>query len=136
MTRMWRLREERGAAAVEFALISTVLFLIGLGIIEFGATDTKYEVFVNAAREGGRRAAVRATKAEIQSAITDSAEGYTLSQTPNITVDGGVAADPPCNSTNTGHTVTVSWTQTFPISIPFLPAWSPSVLIKGAFRCE
>jgi Flp pilus assembly protein TadG len=134
--RRLRLREERGTAAVEFALISTVLFLIVFGIIEFGATYTKYEVFVNAAREGGRRAAVRATKAEIQSAITDASTGYTLSQTPSITVNGGVASDPPCNSTNVGDTVTVSWTQTFAISIPFLPAWSPSVLIKGAFRCE
>ena len=43
-------RREHGAAAVEFAIVSTVLFMIVFGIIEFGRTYSQYEVMQGAAR--------------------------------------------------------------------------------------
>ena len=130
------IRDERGVAAVEFALISVVLFLIVFGIIEFGKTYSQYEVFINAAREGARKGAIRASQADIQSAVTNASTGYDLSQTPAINVNGGPAGDPPCNDQTVGQPIAVSWDQTFSISIPFLPAWHPAVHIKGVFECE
>ena len=131
------IRDERGVAAVEFALISVVLFLIVFGIIEFGKTYSQYEVFVNAAREGARKGAIRASQVDIQSAVTNASTGYSLSQTPVITVNGGPPGDPtPCNDQTVGQPIAVSWDQTFSISIPFLPAWHPAVHIKGVFECE
>jgi Flp pilus assembly protein TadG len=129
-------RSEDGAAAVEFALILSLLLVIVFGIIEFGRTYSEYQVFVGAAREGARTGAVGATDADITSAVDGASQGYTLSEPITITVNGASAEDPPCNQDTVGDTVEVSWDQTFDISIPLLPAWSPSVHIEGVFRCE
>ena len=39
-------------------------------------------------------------------------------------------------SDTVGDPVTVSWNQTFQISIPFLPPATINRTIKGVFRCE
>jgi Flp pilus assembly pilin Flp len=49
---------ERGAAALEFALIAPVLLLLLLGIIEFGFMFQAQLALTHAAREGARMAAV------------------------------------------------------------------------------
>ena len=123
-----RLAGERGAAAVEFAIVSTILFMIVFGIIEFGRTYSQYEVLQGAAREGARRAAVGASVSQVQSAVTQAADPYTLSNTP--------AVDHTCTGSTVGQPVTVSWTQNFQISIPFIPAANITRTIKGVFRCE
>ena len=43
-------REERGAAAVEFAIVATVLFLLVFGIIDFGFGFHTWNGTANAAR--------------------------------------------------------------------------------------
>jgi hypothetical protein len=133
-----RVHEERGAVAVEFALISTLLIMLVLGIIEFGRSYSQYEVFLNAAREGARKGAVRATTGEIQQAVKDGAVGYPLSEfPPAVTVNGAVpAADPPCSDDTVGQDLRVSWNQVFKIQVPFLPDLSTTVKIRGVFRCE
>ena len=123
-----RLGREDGAAAVEFAIVSTILFLIVFGIIEFGRTYSQYEVMQGAAREGARRAAVGASLSQVQQAVTQAADPYTLTNTPSM--------DRTCTPDTTGQPVTVSWTQTFQISIPFIPPATINRTIKGVFRCE
>ena len=49
-----RLKSERGAELVEFALTFPLLLLVMLGIIDFGFMFQQYEVLTNAAREGAR----------------------------------------------------------------------------------
>lgn len=51
---------QEGAAAVEFALVSTVLVLLLIGIIQFGFTFWEYIQVAHAAREGVRWAALGA----------------------------------------------------------------------------
>jgi Flp pilus assembly protein TadG len=51
-------RKERGAAAVEFAIILPVLFLVVAGIIDFGRYFFVQIQLTNAAREGARAAIV------------------------------------------------------------------------------
>lgn len=53
-----RLRSQRGAELIEFALIFPLLLLVMLGIIDFGFLFQRYEVLTNAAREGARMAAL------------------------------------------------------------------------------
>ena len=53
-----RLREEKGASAVEFALILPVLTLLLLSIFQFGLAYNNYLAITHAAREGARMAAV------------------------------------------------------------------------------
>jgi Flp pilus assembly protein TadG len=121
-------RNERGAAAVEFALIASVLFMFLFGIVEFGRIFSELEVLNSAAREGARAAAVRGSAAEVQSAVAAAAAPYEVDGSPN--------ADKVCSDTTTGEPVTVSWNQNLQISVGLLPEFNQDVEIKGVFRCE
>ena len=50
--------EERGAAAVEFAILLPILVVIIFGVIAFGIAFARLETYISAAREGARFAAV------------------------------------------------------------------------------
>ena len=65
-------RDERGAALVEFAMISVVLMILIFGIIDFGRALYTKNSLTNAAREGGRYAAVLLAPEANTSAIQDT----------------------------------------------------------------
>lgn len=54
MTRRSTGRSERGASAVEFAIVAPLLFLLLFGIIEFARAISVYTAVSTAAREGAR----------------------------------------------------------------------------------
>ena len=64
---------QKGAAAVEFAIIAPLLFTIIFGIIEFGLLLYDKQVVTNASREGARHGIVfaptRPTDAEIEAKV-------------------------------------------------------------------
>ena len=139
MRRALRFRDENGAVAVEFVLLLPVLIVILFGIISFGIAFWKMEIYVSAAREGARYAAVRCasdsttgcTNGLIATKVQSAAVGYPI--TP-----GSPSEDIVCNDTTAaaGQSVTVSWLQHITIQIPFLPDLSRDVTVKGVFRCE
>ena len=57
-----RLRSERGAELIEFALVFPVLLMVVLGIVDFGFLFQRMEVVTYAAREGARLRCCRATR--------------------------------------------------------------------------
>jgi len=59
-----KIRECDGAAAVEFAICSSVLIMFILGIIEFGFLYYQKQVVTNASREAARYAVTYRTKAD------------------------------------------------------------------------
>ena len=65
-----RPRGDRGAAAVEFALVVPILLVVLFGIIDFGFAINRYSIVNNAAREGVREASLGASEAEIRAAVT------------------------------------------------------------------
>lgn len=132
-------RGESGAAAVEFALIAPLLFMILFGIMQFGIVWSQKEIFVQAAREGARYAAVGCEKplgcasTEVANRVVDASVGYPITGgTGAITV----TPNPGCSATDTSQTVTVQWTQAFTIQIPFIPTMNINAPIKAVFRCE
>lgn len=131
-----RLRDEDGASAVEFAIISSLLFLLVFGILEYGRIYSEYQVLQGAAREGARVAAVRGTLADIEARVDEAAQPYAKQGLLSVSVAGGSAGDPPCGSTTSGQAVTVSWTQHFEVLIGLLPPLNRDLVIKGVFRCE
>jgi Flp pilus assembly protein TadG len=123
-----RRRSQEGAAAVEFALIASLLFLVLFGIIEFGRLFSELEVLNSAAREGARAAAVRGTSDEVAEAVELAAQPYDLDETPT--------ADKVCSDSTSGEPVTVEWDQNFKFSVGLLPDFDQTMQIKGVFRCE
>lgn len=123
-----RRRSQEGAAAVEFALIASILFMVLFGIIEFGRLFSELEVLNSAAREGARVAAVRGTGEAVAEAVADAADPYELDESPT--------ADKVCDDSTSGEPVTVAWDQNFQFSIGLLPDFNQTMQIKGVFRCE
>ena len=121
-------RSEEGAAAVEFALIASLLFMILFGVIEFGRIFNELEVMNSAAREGARVAAVRGTSTQVSDAVEAAADPYEVHGTPT--------ADKVCSDSTHGQPVTVSWDQNFEITVGVLPTFDKDIEIKGVFRCE
>lgn len=64
-----RLRDEHGAAAVEFALIAPLLFMLVFAIIDFGFGIHAWDATHNAAREGARFGAVNPSTAQIEARV-------------------------------------------------------------------
>jgi Flp pilus assembly protein TadG len=121
-------KDQTGAAAVEFAIIASVLFVLVFGIFEFGRIFSELEVMNSAAREGARAAAVRGTFTDVETATVNAAGPYELSETPT--------ADKVCDDSTSGEPVTVSWDQQFEISVGLLPELDQTLEIRGTFRCE
>ncbi|KXS40676.1 MAG: TadE family protein [Candidatus Frackibacter sp. T328-2] len=63
------LRQKRGQALVELALVLPVILLILFGIVEFGRVFHAYLVITNAAREGAREGAISNSDSQIQSTV-------------------------------------------------------------------
>jgi Flp pilus assembly protein TadG len=88
-TASWR--DERGAAAVEFALILPVIILLLFGIIEFGRAWNVKQVLTDAAREGARVAAVNNSilpagdiDALVRTTVADAAQRAGLDTDPAV----------------------------------------------------
>lgn len=123
--------DEKGAVAVEFALMAPILLLVLFAIVSYGRLFSEIQVMNAAAREGGRVAALRGDAGAVQAAVTSAAAPYT--------VTGSVTPSTTCSDANRGAFVTVSWTQSFSslkASLPFPLPMPDSHLIKGVFRCE
>ena len=92
-----RLKSERGAELIEFALIFPLLLLVLLGIIDFGFLFQRYEVLTNATREGARMAVLPGyTHPDIRSRVCD------------YLVTGGVPSTGCPGTTPTNPAVTVT----------------------------
>lgn len=114
-------KNRRGAAAVEFALVAPVFFLLVFGMIEYGRMVMVQQLLTNAAREGARRGVLDgSTTSEVTTAVTSylsgaSVSGATVTVTPN-----------PPSSATFGQPVTVQ------VSVPFNSvSWLPSPLFLG-----
>src|SRR5205809_603029 len=105
----------RGAAAVEFAIVAPVLFLLFLGMIEFGRMVMVQQIITNAAREGARIAIIPgATTSQVVTAVntyltSTSIKGATATVSPDPT------------SATYGSSITVN------VSLPYTAvSWVPS----------
>jgi len=75
MTVLTRLRNDSGAAAVEFALVALILFTLLFGVVQFGFTFWEYIQVAHSAREGARWAALGATQADAISRAKSASPG-------------------------------------------------------------
>lgn len=114
-TRPGRLRSEKGAQLVEFALVLPLLLLVVLAIADFGFMFQRFEVVTNAAREGARIAVLPAyTLADVQERVDEYLTAGRVPQAgraPAEMDDGTIVLAG--GTTVTTRTVTVTYTYTY-----------------------
>lgn len=71
---------DRGAAAVEFALVLPLLLILIFGIIDFGRLLNAQIAVTEAAREGARMTSFGASLPEVQTRVDDILAGTTLTR--------------------------------------------------------
>lgn len=97
-----RTHQERGAVAVEFALLMPVLILVLLGTMEFGRAFNAQASLAYAAREGARVMAITKNPDEARTKAINAA--VSLNPAPTV-VDVG-----PCTTSTIGSQTTVTIT--------------------------
>lgn len=130
MSTQRRLKRRRGTAAVEFAIVAPLVFLMLFGMIEFGRMLMVQQILTNASREGARRAIIESsTMTEVTEIVTDylqrnSISGATLTLEPTDLTSVG-AGDPVSVS------VAVTYDQ---VSWLPVPQYAGGVLLTGQSR--
>ncbi|MCG6568752.1 TadE family protein [Tessaracoccus sp. ZS01] len=114
---MTRCRNDRGAAAVEFAIISMLLVTLLMGIIEFGFAFFVQGNIAGAAREAARAHAISGDPAAAMAAATGIPAG--------ATVDPGTCTP--------GAPVTVRITYEYDGLTGFFPGYTMEG--QGVMRC-
>jgi Flp pilus assembly protein TadG len=116
------MRQERGAAAVEFALVVPVLMAVVFGIVEVGTFYQRQIQLSNGAMIGARSVAHGSPATTAKSAAA-SAAGVS---TTDVTVGT-------CSSTGSSVTVTINSSKT---AVTGLFGSSFAISGKGVARCE
>lgn len=125
------IRSEKGASAVEFALILPILIILIFGIFEFAIAFNNYITITHAAREGARRAAVDLFNPDLKDYIKEMAIPLALTD-DDILIDWDNNPDPPL----IGDPVSVEITYNFGISIPLVGSWEIPLKNKAIMRLE
>ncbi len=124
-----RLRSERGAELVEFALVMPILMVVLAGILDMGFLFKNYEVVTNAAREGARMASLPGwVEDDVKARVRDYlAAGGLNAAVATTTVEQIVlVTDIATGRTINGIKVAVTYPHSFMILGPI------SRLVKGA----
>lgn len=114
VTRMMRRWRDRGAAAVEFALVVPVLILLIFGSIEFGLAIQARTMIGNAAREGVRVASLGGSVADVQASALNALGSVSGTKTVayTCTTSGSSTCDPAAPGKNSVATVVVTLNYT------------------------
>jgi Flp pilus assembly protein TadG len=128
---------ERGAAAVEFALILPILVLLVFGIVEFAIAYNHQQGLHAAAREGARVAALpQTTSASVVDRVRSALQGVmpaTDIASASITVTP--ATSHPCDGVAPGTHVVVTVSAPDDLDIPFFTQ-TVTLTGRGEFLCE
>lgn len=104
MMRFRHRRGERGAAAIEFALVLPVLLLLVIGLIEFSRLYNIQISLSNAAREGARSMAIHNSQPTAKTAAIAAAPSIS----PNVS-GGQISITPAACAANQVVTVTITY---------------------------
>ena len=115
---------ERGAAAVELALVVSILVLLVFGIIEFGRAFNAQVSLTAAAREGVRYYAIE----------KDAAGAATITRNAATSLDPGSISVATAACTP-GQPTQLTATYPFTIDIPFFGTRNLTLSAIGVMRC-
>jgi len=143
---MRSLSHDRGAAAVELALVLPVLLLLAMGIVDFGIAYNRQISLSGGAREGARWLALNAADSATARAKTvasgplkpdgspllTAADVAVCTAVPGSTCTPSATATPTCSA---GWTAYVVASNEFEINIPFGPQMTVTIRGRGVMRC-
>ncbi|SDO20608.1 TadE-like protein [Nakamurella panacisegetis] len=127
---MRRIGSDRGATAVEFALVMVPLFLILFGIVDFGSAYSKDLSLTAAAREGVRVMAVKNDPVAARTAVRSA----TQQLSPSLT-DAQIAISPAACAAGTTVTVTVTYPMTSVSGMFSSIMKGHNLIAVGVMRC-
>jgi Flp pilus assembly protein TadG len=128
----WR-RGERGATAVEFAVILPILVVLVFGIIAFGFGFARWVALTNGAREGARYMA-------INSAGDPGAEAQAITraqQWANLPCAGGgcTYSSTSCAPGVDDASFSITMNEFSPFDVPFLPPLGFPLTSTAVMQC-
>lgn len=131
-----RNRDQRGAAAVELAIVLPILILLVFGIIQWSIYFNRLQGLQAAAREGARVAALpQTTQADVDAKVVSALAGVLpTTQSPVITVSPG--SGNPCDLRASDARVTVTVKANTNLDIPLWGSQTVTLTGKGEFKCE
>ena len=129
-----RLADDRGASAVEFALLAPVLFMVVFAIIGFGLAFMQLQTIRGAVREGARISAVGATAGEVQAKVAEASTG--LVDAGQVTVTSCPGRDTTVDTTASIDTGLLNGGEGIVVTIPLLPDIHITPVVTAQFRCE
>jgi Flp pilus assembly protein TadG len=124
-----RLLGDRGAAAVEFALVLPLLILLFLGIVEFSQALQVQARLSAAAREGARVVALTSDSAKAIAAVHSAVDSLDF---PDSQISISPSA---CTAAHSTDTVTVTVTYTQPFVAGLLGKNGVELTGKAVMRC-
>jgi Flp pilus assembly protein TadG len=142
-------RDQRGASAVEFALVVPFLLLILFGIIVYGMVFAQSLSLSNSARQAARSGVIQGTTCDQITTLAHDAAGTLgmdgsaatvsikrgTSESAAAAACSGGGSTQPCKTQPVGTNIYVTLTYSPDPIVPFVPV--PSTLTgKGVFRCE
>jgi Flp pilus assembly protein TadG len=131
---MRALRGQRGASAVEFALLAPVLFMVVFAIISFGLAFMQLQTIRGAVREGARISAVGATVSQVQQKVSAASTGIVASG--QVTVTSCPGQNTTVDTTATFKTAQMNGGKGIIVTIPLLPDIHLTPVVSAQFRCE
>lgn len=103
-----RIHRQEGAAAVEFALLAPLVFMLLFGAINFGIAFMHMQTMRGAVREGARYAATGGTGDAVRQKVVDSSIN-SIQNTNGVSVNPNTRSEPVCDPQNIGDDATVSY---------------------------
>jgi Flp pilus assembly protein TadG len=135
-----RARDQRGAAAVEFALVFPMLVVLVFGIIDFGLLVNANVITANATRDAARTASLGGTEAEIRSQATAGLTSLSTRDAANVTVSVTCAKTAATctlyTQTTSGDTAIVSIRVVHQWLFPLWPLPSVTIVKTNQMRIE
>lgn len=110
---MNNLKDQKGQALVEFAIVLPILLLLVMGILQFGMMLNSYLTIENAAREGARTGIIGSSDSEIQNLIISTSPNLDPAKLKVTITPSGAARKP-------GDTLTVKVTYNYELIVPII----------------
>ena len=128
-------RSQRGAAAVEFALVLPILILLIFGIVQFSILFNRQQGLHAAAREGARYAALPNHSQEDVVGRVEAALSGVISPS-DVTITVLPDKDHPCDLQPNGTAAIVEIRMDAELDIPLFGVRAGTLTGRGEFRCE